>query len=127
MEKLSYFHFVLIWSNVLAGLSISGMNRNPYKHFIPPAGVNFDRGAHAYDVRIQTIMVSVKSITRHYWTTEWEIEAATTAKETTSNLKRKNFRWDNVMVQHLINSLLENNRLMTYKKFRFRCRQAYAI
>ena len=36
------------------------------------------------------------------------MEAAATAKETTSNLKKKNFRWHNDMVQHLINSLLEN-------------------
>ena len=54
------------------------------------------------------------------------MEAAATAKETTSNLKRKNFRWDNDMVQRLINSLLEYS---TYDipKFRSRCRQAYAI
>ena len=30
------------------------------------------------------------------------MEATATAKETTSNLKRKNFRWDNDMVQQLI-------------------------
>ena len=29
------------------------------------------------------------------------MEAAATAKETISNLKRKKFRWDNDMVQHL--------------------------
>ena len=43
------------------------------------------------------------------------MEAAATAKETTSNLKIKNFRCDNDMVQHLIDSLLENKRLMTCK------------
>ena len=43
------------------------------------------------------------------------MEAAATAKETTSNLKRKNFRQDNDMVQYLINSLLDYKRLMTYK------------
>ena len=47
------------------------------------------------------------------------MEAAATAKETTSNLKRKNSRWDNDMVQHLINSLLENKRLVTYKNLTF--------
>ena len=36
------------------------------------------------------------------------MKAAATAKETASNLKRTNFRWPNDMVQHLINSLLEN-------------------
>ena len=36
------------------------------------------------------------------------MEAAATAKETTSNFKKKNFRWHNDMVQHLINSLLAN-------------------
>ena len=39
--------------------------------------------------------------------------------ETTSNLKRKNIRWYNDMVQHLINSLLEYKRLMTYKDLDF--------
>ena len=43
------------------------------------------------------------------------MEAAATAKETTSHLKRKNFRQDNDMVQYLINSLLDYKRLMTYK------------
>ena len=47
------------------------------------------------------------------------MEAAATAKKTTSNLKRKNFRWDNDMVQYLINSLLECKRLMTYKDLGF--------
>ena len=47
-------------------ISVSGMNRNPYKHFSTPAEVNFDRGAHAYDIRIQTIMASVKSAIRHH-------------------------------------------------------------
>ena len=47
------------------------------------------------------------------------MEAAATAKETTSYLKRENSRWDNDMVQHLINSLLENKRLMTYKNLAF--------
>ena len=47
------------------------------------------------------------------------MEAAATAKETTSYLKRKNSRWDNDMVQHLINSLLENKRLMTYENLAF--------
>ena len=47
-------------------ISVSGMNRNPYKHFSPPAEVNFNRGAYAYDVRIQTIMASLKSITHHH-------------------------------------------------------------
>ena len=42
------------------------------------------------------------------------MEAAATAKETTSYLKRKNFRWDNEMVHYLINSLLEYKRLTTY-------------
>ena len=47
-------------------------------------------------------------------TNEQAIEAVATAKETTSNLKRENFRSDNAMVQHLINSSLEYKRLMTY-------------
>ena len=47
-------------------ISVSGMNRNPHNYFSPPAEVNFNIGAHAYDVRIQTIMASVKSITRHH-------------------------------------------------------------
>ena len=98
---------------------VSRMNRNPYKHFSLPAKINFNRGAHAYDVWIQTIMVSIKSITRHHWTTEQEMEAAATAKETTSNLQRKNFRWNNDMLQHLINSLLENKQLMAYKNLDF--------
>ena len=42
------------------------------------------------------------------------MEAAAIAKETASNLKRKKFRWDNDLVQHLINSLLEYKRPMTY-------------
>ena len=42
------------------------------------------------------------------------MEAGATAKETTSNLKGKNFRWDNDLVQHKINSLLEYKRLLTY-------------
>ena len=46
-------------------ISVSGMNRNPYKHFSPPTKVNFNRGVHAYDIQIQTIMAFVKSITRH--------------------------------------------------------------
>ena len=45
-------------------ISVGGMNRNPYKHFSQPTEVNFDKGAHVYDVRIQTIMASVKSIIR---------------------------------------------------------------
>ena len=28
-------------------ISVSGMNRNPYKHFSPPAEVKFNRGAHS--------------------------------------------------------------------------------
>ena len=47
-------------------ISVSGMNRNPYKHFNLPTELNFNRGAHGYDIRIQTIMTSVKSITRHH-------------------------------------------------------------
>ena len=47
-------------------ISVSEMNRNPYIHFSPPAEVNLNRGAHAYDIRIQTIMASVKSVTRHH-------------------------------------------------------------
>ena len=47
------------------------------------------------------------------------MEAVATAKETTSNLKIKNFRWDNDMVQHLINSLLEFKRLTRYKNLDF--------
>ena len=47
------------------------------------------------------------------------MEAAATAKGTTSNLKRKKFRWDDDIVQHLINSLLEYRRLMTYKNLAF--------
>ena len=43
------------------------------------------------------------------------MKAAATAKEITSDLKRKNFRSHNDMVQHLINSLLENKRLTTYQ------------
>ena len=43
------------------------------------------------------------------------MKAAATAKETTSNLKRKNFRWDNDIVQYLINFLLKNKQIMTYK------------
>ena len=43
------------------------------------------------------------------------MEAAAKGKETTSNLKIKNFRCGNDMVQHLIDSLLENKRLMTCK------------
>ena len=46
------------------------------------------------------------------------MEVAVTAKETTSNLKRKNFRWDNA-VEHLINSLLGNKRFITYKNLDF--------
>ena len=42
------------------------------------------------------------------------MEAAAIAKETASNLKRKKFRWDNDLVQHLINSLLEYKRPTTY-------------
>ena len=41
---------------------------NPYKHVSLPAEVKFNRGAHAYDVRIQTIVEYVKSIRRHYST-----------------------------------------------------------
>ena len=44
-------------------ISVNGMNRNPYNQFSPPTEVNFNRGAHAYDIRVQTIMASVKSIT----------------------------------------------------------------
>ena len=47
------------------------------------------------------------------------MKAAATAKETTSNLKRKNFRWHKDMAQHLINSLLENKRLKTYQNLDF--------
>ena len=43
------------------------------------------------------------------------MEATATAKETTSNLESKNCRWGNDIVQHLINSLLENKWLMAYK------------
>ena len=42
------------------------------------------------------------------------MEAAGTAEETASNLKRKNFRQDNDIVQHLINSLLQWKPLTTY-------------
>ena len=42
----------------------------PYKHSSSPANVNFNRGVHAYDIRIQTIMPSVNPITRHHWTIE---------------------------------------------------------
>ena len=52
-------------SPLKGNISVSGMNRNPYKHFSQPAEVNFNRGAHAHNVRIQTTMTSVKSITRH--------------------------------------------------------------
>ena len=48
-----------------------------------------------------------------------EMEAATTANDTTSNLRRNNFRWNNYMVHHLINSLLEYKRLMMYKNLDF--------
>ena len=44
---------------------------------------------------------------------------AARAKETTSNLKRTNFRWHNDMVQHLINSLLDNKWLTTYQNLDF--------
>ena len=47
------------------------------------------------------------------------MKAAATAKETTSNLKRKNFRWHNDMAQHLFNSLLEDKRLTTYQNLDF--------
>ena len=33
------------------------------------------------------------------------MEAVATAEETITNLKIKNSRWDNDMIQHLINSL----------------------
>ena len=47
------------------------------------------------------------------------MKAAATAKETTSNLKRTNFRRHNDMVQHLINSLLDNKWLTTYQNLEF--------
>ena len=54
-------------------------------------------------------MEYVKSITHHHSTTKKKkIKAAATAKETTSNLKRMDFRWHSDMVQHLINSVLGN-------------------
>ena len=47
-------------------ISVSGMNRNPCKHFSLPTEMRFNRGAHAYDIRIQLIMASVRLITRHH-------------------------------------------------------------
>ena len=91
MENLSYFDCVYMIKRAgslteitpLKGeIPVSGMNRNPYKHFSPPNDVNFNRGPHAYGIQIQTIMASVKSITRHHWTNEWAMEAAATAKKT---------------------------------------------
>ena len=45
--------------------------------------------------------------------------ASSTAKETTSNLKRKNFGWNNDMIQYLINSLLEYKRFMACNNLNF--------
>ena len=63
MENLSYFYFAF---SLKGEISVRGMKRNPYKHFSPNAEVNFNRGAHTYDLRIQTIIASVKSLTRHH-------------------------------------------------------------
>ena len=56
---------------------------------------------------------------KHFSPPAEEMEAATTAKDTTSNLRRNNFRWNNYMVHHLINSLLEYKRLTMYKNLDF--------
>ena len=87
-----------------AEISASGLEIFPYEHSVPPAGMKNVK------MRMRRKLLTKNTRPRGY---------NMAACSSTSLKKRKHFRWDSIMIEHLIDSLLEYKSRMSYKSIDF--------